>query len=116
MSTVTLCMAVIRPDLDDVLKYVLAAARQLHLPPSIYHRADLSNEENRRALVEYALGFAGSCAREKADELGWDPDDWGHDEIHPDDEASSRPRGQPKQQSIPLDTSRSFRNTDEEDA
>lgn len=44
-----------QPSLDEVLKYVLAANRQFHLPPSIYHRADLFTEENRVSLVKYAL-------------------------------------------------------------
>ena len=101
-ETVTLTMAEIRPHLDEVLKYVLAASRQLHLPPSIHHRADLSTEENRRAVVEYALSFAGECAREKAENLGWDPDDWPDDEEPPlEDLAPIRrggrgPRGRPR--------------------
>lgn len=96
-QTVTLTMADIRPHLDEVLKYVLAAARQLHLPPSIHDRADLSTEENRRALVEYALSFAGECARDKLDDICWDPDDLAPD---PDPEWPPRPRarGRPRRQ------------------
>ena len=101
-ETVTLTMAEIRPHLDEVLKYVLAASRQLHLPPSIYHRADLSTEENRRAVVEYALSFAGECAREKAENLPeWIEDDLPDDDDFDDDWTPSRrggrgPRGRPR--------------------
>ena len=105
-QTVTLTMAEIRPHLDEVLKYVLAASRQLHLPPSIYHRADLSTEENRQAVVEYALSFAGECAREKAESLGWDPDDWPDDEEPPLEDLAPtrrRARGRPRRRTVEED-------------
>lgn len=100
-QTVTLAMADIRPHLDEVLKYSLKASSIMHLPPSVFERADLTTETNRRALVEYALAFAGKCAREKANDLVWDPDDGDADDFRDFDTSDLEPRrprarGRPK--------------------
>lgn len=82
--SVTLVLEDIQPFLDEVLKYVLAANRQFHLPPSIYHRADLTTEENRVSLVKYALSYAAECAQDALADMDlddfddeWTPPGWG---------------------------------------